>query len=108
MSEGPVEFSVESRSEGERLILFVSGYLDWESSQKLRDHLYQCQIEKTVVVDLAKVSSITSGGLAVLIDIHSMLSLRGSALEIRNPTATVYNVFRLAHLEDFLHVQPGE
>ncbi|HPA44601.1 MAG TPA: STAS domain-containing protein [bacterium] len=108
MSEGPVEFSVESKSEEDRLTLCVSGYVDWESAQKLRDHLYQCQIKKTVVIDLTNVCSVTSGGLAILIDIHSTLSIRGSTLEIRNPTPTVYNVFRIAHLEDFLHVQQGE
>lgn len=99
------EFSIKSWTDEIHLVLQPCGPLHWDEGEKLREYLDNCELRDLVIIDLADVDSMSSGGLATLIYIHSTLQARGKRLRIRCPRDRIRDVLKIAHLDRLLDIQ---
>jgi anti-anti-sigma factor len=58
-----------------------------------------------MVIDLDNVSCVTSGGLGMLVSLHTKLLALGRRLCIHNPQPLVYEVFAITKLDGFLDLR---
>ena len=83
-----------------------TGELDFEQAQRLRPQWLAALAEHepdTLVVDLAEVTFLDSGGLGLLVATHNYLKEHDGALVLANPSARIRKVLALTGLD---HVFP--
>lgn len=99
-------FSLKAWIDENRLVLRPTGPLNWEEGDQLRGYVKGCEMKELVVIDLSDVASLSSGGMAALIDIFNHLRSHGGRLQIWCPNTRVREVLQTAHLHRVLDIQP--
>jgi len=91
---------VDSRQEGEAIVVSFSGDIDLEFSGEVRTILLDA-IPKTraLIVDMEKVTLIDSSGVASLLEAFQSARKKGKDYIIAATGSSVMRVFKLARLE---------
>ncbi|MFN2505070.1 MAG: STAS domain-containing protein [Acidimicrobiales bacterium] len=104
------DFSIVfSRALG-RVIVHVHGALDWNTAHQLKHRLIDVidgQGNRDLVLDLKGMTSIDSGGIAVLVDALKRLQKRGGDLVLSGPTATVAAALEAVGLDKVFDITPA-
>ncbi|MCA1692119.1 MAG: STAS domain-containing protein [Actinobacteria bacterium] len=107
--DGPDFSIVFSRALG-RVIVHVHGALDWNTAHQLKHRLIDVidgQGNRDLVLDLKGMTSIDSGGIAVLVDALKRLQKRGGDLVLSGPTATVAAALEAVGLDKVFDITPA-
>ena len=97
---------IQKKTEGDIVILSISGELDLYNAPELKDS-FQALIEEKkykIIIDLDRVSYIDSSGIGALISSYSNLKKFQGQLRICNIAGTVKKVFELTKLTTFFQM----
>ena len=96
---------INKKSEGEKLILVISGRLDTNSSPKLETELRQSVGGiKELVFDFSEVEYISSAGLRVLLAAQKVMNRQGS-MKLIGVGSEVMEVFEITGFSDILTIE---
>jgi len=96
-----------SGTEGVRL-LALDGGLDHTNTDEFIEKMYRLLDEGSpcVVLDLARLSYISSWGLASLVRVHHHFATRGGRIAFANLHSAVATLLRLSHLDRLFDLYP--
>ena len=106
MSLSGKSFSLTCQLNETRLLLCPSGSLNWEEGDELRRALRDNELRDLVIVDLSEVVTISSSGLAALVDMYTYLQSIRVKFQIYCPVPRIRDVLRTAHLGRLLDIHP--
>lgn len=91
-------------SEGDALVVRISGEFDVVTALELRDDLEHVATEnnRKVVVDLAGLRLIDSAGVYAILELYRRVRAQGGSLVVRGLQEQPLHVFRLLRLERVL------
>jgi anti-anti-sigma factor len=89
-----------------RVVIEVSGELDFAAVGRLRSRLLPATEHGTVVLDMAGVSFCDSGGIRVLVEAERSARGSGGAFRIAAPSDAVRRVLDLTNLDQMLEIFP--
>jgi anti-anti-sigma factor len=96
-------FSTEVVSEGDAIVIYVSGEVDVAACERLRDVLEPNMGPKqTIVLDLSGVEFMDSSSLRYLVQARGDLTADGGSLKLRNPSVAAHRLLTLAKAETLL------
>jgi anti-sigma B factor antagonist len=93
----PVRIETRPGADG-RSILHVSGEVDLQFSDDLRDAGLTAAADSGLTMDLSEVTFIDSSGLAALIQINNTISLHNGVLTLVAPSRSVRRILELTGL----------
>jgi len=101
---------ISSRSNGDIVILDVSGEIDLYNAPEIKDIIGNLIEEKkyNVIINLKEVTYIDSSGIGALISSLSNLKKYQGGLKIINVFASVKKVFELTKLTSFFDIYENE
>ncbi len=94
---------IKTKSEGDRLMIAVSGRVDTVTAPELEAGL-KFGDAKCVVLDLANVPYMSSAGLRLLLTAHKTMLGNGGELQIANIQPTVKEVLDITGFSDILNL----
>ena len=96
-------FSTEVVSEGDAIVIYVSGEVDVAACERLRDVLEPNMGPKqTIVLDLSGVEFMDSSSLRYLVQARGDLTADGGSLKLRNPSVAAHRLLTLTKAEALL------
>jgi anti-sigma B factor antagonist len=96
-------FSTEVVSDGDAIVIYVSGEVDVAACERLRDVLEPNMGPKqTIVLDLSGVEFMDSSSLRYLVQARGDLTADGGSLKLRNPSVAAHRLLTLAKAEALL------
>jgi anti-sigma B factor antagonist len=100
------ELTITKKQEGSTLTIFVGGRIDTATSPQL-DTEAKASIEgiSKLILDIGKVSYISSSGLRVLLSLHKAMDANGGKLIVSKPTEMVLEVFDVTGFADMLNIE---
>jgi anti-anti-sigma factor len=87
-----------------RALLHVSGELDVQFADELRDAGLAAAADSGLAMNLSEVSFIDSSGLAALIEINNTIGLRGQAFTLVAPSRSVRRILEVTGLNPVFDV----
>ena len=92
---------------GDEAVVAARGEVDLSSGAELREALRSaadsgCEV---VTADLAEVTFLDSSGLAVLVSAHKEMTAAGQQLIVRGSSEPLLRLFRIAGLDEYLHLE---
>jgi len=102
--DGPLQ--VDASTEGDQLVLVLTGELDPHTAPLLRERIDGARTENTavLVLDIGGLRFIDSSGLRVIIGAHKDMTGRGGRLILRSPTETTRRLLDITGLVDHLEI----
>jgi len=106
--DGIVVSVTASKENKEISILEVSGYLDTTTASELENALYGLlkRDQHKIIVDLARVSYISSAGWGIFIGEIKEIRSHGGDLKLTGMTGDVHEVFQLLEFNSILECYP--
>lgn len=107
--DGPDFSIVFSRALG-KVIVHVHGALDWNTAHQLKHRLVDVidgQGNRNLVLDLKGMTSVDSGGIAVLVDAFRRMQKRGGELVLSGLTTNVTHALEAVGLEKVFVITPA-
>ena len=106
--DGIVVSVITSKENKEISILEVSGYLDTTTASELENALYSLlkRDQYKIIVDLARVSYISSAGWGIFIGEIKEIRSHGGDLKLTGMTGDVHEVFQLLEFNSILECYP--
>jgi anti-anti-sigma factor len=96
--------SIESREEGEALVVSLKGEFDLASAQVVQDELGRArQSYSSVVLDLSRVSFMDSTGLHVVLGAEKEMREAGGSLSLVSGSPQVQRLLELTGAAEHLH-----
>ncbi|MDO4940365.1 MAG: STAS domain-containing protein [Erysipelotrichaceae bacterium] len=84
--------------------LYVEGEINTLSSEKLKAELFGIDND-LVVIDLEKITYITSAGLRIFIEYNSIISSKGHQFKLINAKPEIIDLFNITGLNNILNVE---
>ena len=98
--------SYSEKTENDILIISVTGDVDLENSDGLRDQVSNALDANTAVsLDMSEVSYIDSSGVAALIESRQKADEGGKEFKLLKPSESVVSVLKMAKLDTFFVIQ---
>lgn len=107
-AEVPFELAVSRALEA--VVVAIRGELDAYTSPRLRSQLQDLitnQGNRTVVVDLERMTFIDSSGLSALVEALKCIRSRGGELTLANPSRSTLKVFEISGLNRVFTITGG-
>ena len=96
---------ITSRTEGNKVTMEISGWLDTQTAPKLEEELSHLDDSVTsLVFDFAKLEYISSAGLRVILSAQKVMNRQGSMV-IRKVNENVMDVFEVTGFIDILTIE---
>ena len=96
---------ITSRTEGNKVTMEISGWLDTQTAPKLEEELSHLDDSVTsLVFDFAKLEYISSAGLRVILAAQKVMNRQGSMV-IRKVNENVMDVFEVTGFIDILTIE---
>lgn len=98
--------NITQKIEKEVLFICVEGAIDSGTSDELKNYLLKLISEekKFFVIDLSKVTHITSAGLGSLVVVIKMVTLRKGYIALCSLNELVKKVFAIVQFENFIRI----
>ena len=98
--------SYSEKTENDILIISVTGDVDLENSDGLRDQVSNALDANTAVsLDMSEVSYIDSSGVAALIESRQKADEGGKDFKLLKPSESVVSVLKMAKLDTFFVIE---
>ena len=98
--------NIEAKTEGSQLTIILDGELNTPAAPRFEVAYEQNKSGiKNVVIDMEKLTYITSAGLRVLLDIQQEMDEVGGSLTVCNVCDDIMEVFEVTGFVVFLHIQ---
>lgn len=98
--------SYSEKTENDILIISVTGDVDLENSDGLRDQVSNALDANTAVsLDMSEVSYIDSSGVAALIESRQKADEGGKEFKLLKPSESVVSVLKMAKLDTFFVIE---
>ena len=98
--------SYSEKTENDILIISVTGDVDLENSDGLRDQVSNALDANTAVsLDMSEVSYIDSSGVAALIESRQKADEGGKDFRLLKPSESVVSVLKMAKLDTFFVIE---
>ena len=96
---------IQKKSDGDKLLLEVSGRVDTTTAPELESCINEStKGVKELVLDLKDMVYISSAGLRVMLKAHKLMSAQGSLI-IKNVQSDVMEVFEMTGFSDILRFE---
>ena len=95
-------------AEGKAVVVSLSGEIDHHNAAALRtgiDKLIYEKRPKKLVLDLADIAFMDSSGLGLIMGRYSLVRELGGELSVRNPSAGVLKICKLAGMERMIRIE---
>ena len=98
--------NLKTEENGNEVIVFVEGKMDTNSSPQMSEELakYTASAEK-LILDLEKLSYVSSAGLRVFILADQQMSENGGALIVRNTPKSIMDIFEMTGFNNLLTIE---
>ncbi|MCI8589570.1 MAG: STAS domain-containing protein [Clostridiales bacterium] len=100
--------NVQSKMEGNKLILYVLGEIDHHTAKEIRKEMDKQIISlrpKEIRINLSSVSFMDSSGLGLIMGRYAVASDIGAALKVVNPTDSVARIMLMAGLDKIVPIE---
>ena len=100
------ELTITQKRENEKLTIFADGRADSSTAVK-----FDAEVRKDlegvtfILMDLEKLSYISSSGLRVLLSLHKIMRGRNGKLIVIHPTKMVMEVFKITGFVDLINIE---
>lgn len=84
--------------------LIIEGEINTLSSERLKEELFAID-NKTVVMDLEKITYITSAGLRIFIEYNSIMNSKGNIFKMINANPEIMELFKITGLDNILNIE---
>lgn len=84
--------------------LFIEGEINTLSSERLKEELFGIE-NKTVVMDLDKITYITSAGLRIFIEYNSIMTSKGNKFVLIKANSEIMDLFKITGLDNILTIE---
>jgi anti-anti-sigma factor len=98
---------VHARNLGNVAFLCMQGQIVNGETETLRKAVCSQSDVSTIVLDLALVSTVDAGGLAVMLELREQLQSKGIGFKLMNVTKLVSRVLEVTHLDSIFEVTSG-
>lgn len=100
------ELVISKNRSGDTLTVIPEGRIDTATSPQL-DTAVKNELEGIMhlVIDLEKVSYISSSGLRILLSFHKAMNAKNGELTVEKPTEMVLEVFEVTGFSDMLNIK---
>ena len=104
--QGMLNFDLESRVEGDRAIVTVSGDFDLQVAQRVVDELAKVEAAEPtlVILDLSRLSFLDSAGMGVIAAAQARANEAGRDLAVVRPPYSVRRAFEVSGFGDVINV----
>ena len=104
--QGVLNFDLESRVEGDRAIVTVSGDFDLQVAQRVVDELAKVEAAEPdlVILDLSRLSFLDSAGMGVIAAAQARATEAGRTLAVVRPPYSVRRAFEVSGFGDVINV----
>jgi anti-anti-sigma factor len=104
--QGVLNFDLESRVEGDRAIVTVSGDFDLQVAQRVVDELTKVEAAQPtlVILDLSRLSFLDSAGMGVIAAAQARATEAGRNLAVVRPPYSVRRAFEVSGFGDVINV----
>ena len=101
-----LNFDLESRVEGDRAIVTVSGDFDLQVAQRVVDELAKVEADEPalLVLDLSRLSFLDSAGMGVIAAAQARATEAGRKLAVVRPPYSVRRAFEVSGFGDVINV----
>ena len=96
---------VRTRNLGNVTVLYLEGRMVNGEMAALREQIHS-HATSSVILDLARVTTIDASGLGLMLDLRSQARSRGVRLKLMNVTKFVSQVFEVTRLDSVFEVIP--
>ena len=98
---------IHTNNFGSIAILCLQGRMVRGETAALRNTVLSLSEVSTVVLDLARVSTIDAGGLGVMLELREQTHSKGIEFRLINVTRLVSQILRITRLDSVFKVTPG-
>ena len=97
---------VHVKNSGEVAVLHLQGRIVIGETSALRNAVDSQTNVKTIVLDLARVSTIDAKGLSEMLELRQQCKAKGIALQLTNVTKLVRQVLKITRLDSVFKIAP--
>ena len=99
---------VHTRKLGDVAVVSVQGRIVNGETASLREEVGSQLNSQSVVLDLARVTTIDASGLGLMLSLRKQAEEKGAGLKLMNVSKFVYHVFEITRLDTVFEVIPRE
>ncbi len=102
-----MSFKTKIQNTQENIVVELSGDLDIESSEEMKNEILEVYDEKrkNILVDLEKLDYLDSMGIGALISVYNTLKENGNVIKIINAQKNIYKLFKITDLLDIFNME---
>jgi anti-anti-sigma factor len=98
---------VHAKNLGNVVVLCLQGRIVKGETEILRNALHSVSEVSTVILDLARVTTVDAGGLGVMLELREQAESKGIRFELMNVTELVGRVLEVTHLDSVFEIKAG-
>lgn len=102
---------IEISREGNNIVVALSGEIDHHNAAFLRKGIDKLIYEKKppkLILDLSAIEFMDSSGLGLIMGRYSLIRELGGELVVRNPTAGILRICKLAGMERMISIETNK
>jgi anti-anti-sigma factor len=98
---------VHAKNLGTVAVLCLQGRIVNGETENLRNALHSVSEVSTVILDLARVTTVDAGGLGMMLELREQAESKGIRFELMNVTRLVSRVLELTRLDSVFQITSG-
>jgi anti-anti-sigma factor len=99
--------NVHAKNLGNVAVLSLQGQIVNGEMEILRNSLHSLSDVSTVILDLARVTTVDAGGLGVMLELREQAESKGMRFELTNVTKLVRRVLEITRLDSVFQITAG-
>ena len=99
--------NVNARNLGTVTVLCVQGQVVNGETETLRNAVDSLPVTSTVILDLARVTTVDAHGLGVLLELRERINANGARFQLMNVSEPMRRVLEITRLDTVFHIRPA-